>query len=171
MRLGRVVLDNAEEILAVVLVMAIAAIMLGQIILRTVFASPLSWPEELSQFLMAWAALLGGLGALKRSELIRVEVIADRIPVGVQRIFAWIQAALIIILLVAFLKGGFDLAGRTQMRAASMPITWYWVYIAAPIFSVAAMVRLIQKTLGYEFVFIGTTPPELQIRSDGKIGQ
>ncbi len=169
MRIGRVVMDNAEELLAVALVLAIAAIMAAQVFLRTFLDAPLSWPEELSQFFMVWAALLGGLGALKRSELIRVEVIAHRVPPAAQRILVWVQAALVIVLLVAFMKGGFDLAGRSRMRAASMPLSWYWAYIAAPAFSVIAVARLVQKTLGYEFTFIGTAPPEPPAGPGGEV--
>ena len=80
------VLDNIEELIAVVLLCLIGATIALQVFMRSAFSSPMSWPEELSQFLFVWASVLGAVGAAKRSALVRLETVAEKLPPEVKRI-------------------------------------------------------------------------------------
>ena len=65
-RLARVLADNFEELAAAALLGVIGGTMALQVCLRSFFGAPLSWPEELSQFLFVWTSILGAVGAGKR---------------------------------------------------------------------------------------------------------
>lgn len=139
--------DNVEEITAAVLLVAIGLAMGAQVVLRTVFAAPLSWPEELSQFLFVWASLLGAVAALKRSELIRVDLIVSRLPPALQAATRWLVLVLLLSFLCLLGWKGWQLAMRTSFAAAALPITWAWAYAAIPAFAAIAAVRLLQIEL------------------------
>ena len=64
---GRITLDNFEELLAVALLCVIGATMAMQVCLRSFFGAPLSWPEELSQFLFVRAPILGARPQIGRA--------------------------------------------------------------------------------------------------------
>lgn len=151
----RLLFDNFEELIAVGLLVVIGLVMFLQVCLRTVFAAPLSWPEELSQFLFVWASTLGTIGAAKRSSLVRVESIAERLPSLVQTILKYLILVAIIILLGVLGWQGQRLGARTSFTAASLPITWAWAYNAAPVFCGLMIIRLLQvQIFRYPFVFI-----------------
>jgi TRAP-type C4-dicarboxylate transport system permease small subunit len=153
--LGRVVADNFEELMAVALLCVIGAIMAAQVCLRSFFGAPLSWPEELSQFLFVWASALGAVGAGKRHGLVRLEAVAEKLPPAVGRVVDRLILAAIVFLLAILGWKGWQLGANTSFAAATLPLTWAWLYAAAPAFSVLMTVRLVQlQLLGYRFAFI-----------------
>lgn len=154
---ARVVADNAEEVLAALLLFVIGASMAVQVVLRTLFDAPLTWPEELSQFLFVWASLLGAVGAIKRQHLIRLELVVEAMPrplLPVVNVLVLVGCIAVLGLLGWY---GWRLAGRTSFAATTLPITWAWAYAAAPAFAVLGIGRLLQRSLlSYRFVFIET---------------
>jgi TRAP-type C4-dicarboxylate transport system permease small subunit len=157
-RMPRILIDNFEELIAMGLLCIIGLVMLLQVCLRTFFAAPLSWPEELSQFLFVWASTFGAIGAAKRSFLVSVESIAERLPDGARLILKHLILITIIALLAILGWQGQRLAARTSFTAASLPITWAWAYNAAPVFCALMIIRLLQvQIFRYPFVFIEKT--------------
>lgn len=152
---AKVIIDNLEELLAVVLLLLIGISMATQVFMRSVFSAPLSWPEELSQFLFVWASVLGAVGAAKRVGLVRVETIAEKLPPATRK-------ALDILILIAiggllFVLGwqGAQMAARSTYAATTLPITWAWMYSAAAVFAVLIYARLLQVQLfRYRFTFV-----------------
>lgn len=147
--------DGLEEIIAACLLAVIAGAMALQVVLRTLFAAPLGWPEELAQFLFVWASLFGAIGAIKRSELIRVEFLVSRLTGPWQRIVDGLVVICICALLAVLFWKGWTLASRTSFAAAALPITWAWAYAAIPVFSLIAGIRLLQvRLLRHDFIRI-----------------
>ena len=151
---AKIVADNLEELIAVVLLVLICFAIATQVGMRTFFNAPLSWPEELSQFLFVWASALGAVGAAKRFGLVRVESVAEKLPKAVQK-----ALDIVILLAIGVLLGvlgwqGWQMAARTTYAAATLPITWWWMYSAAAAFAALMYLRLIQSQLfKYRFTF------------------
>src|SRR5919202_102057 len=97
--MARIIGDNLEELLAAALLSVIGVITLLQVGLRTLVGAPLSWPEELSQFLFVWASALGAVGAAKRSGLVRIESVAELLPATLQTLIKYLILLLTILLL------------------------------------------------------------------------
>jgi len=153
--LVRMLLDNGEELVGFVLLCIIGAVMMAQVVLRTLFAMPLSWPEELSQFLFAWCSTLGAIGAYKRHGLVTLDLLTRRLADGSRIALQYLCAVLIAAVLAVVGWKGYQLASRTSFSAATLPVTWAWAYAAAPVFSVLMIVRMIQaQGLKYRFLFI-----------------
>lgn len=152
--LPRILMDSWEELLAAALLAVIGAVMAVQVLLRTLFAAPLEWPEELSQFLMVWASVLGGVGAVKRATLVRVDYVLERLSPLWRALFDWIICIALCGVLVVLGWTGWQLASRTSTVATVLPITWATAYAAAPALAVIAIVRLLQAQLfRYRFAF------------------
>ena len=154
---ARLLADNAEELLALVFLGIIGFSMAAQVLLRTVFHAPLSWPEELSQFLFVWASAFGAIGAAKRLGLVKLGVVADNLPASLRKIFDVLVLVAILALLAVLGWKGWQLTLRTSFSAATLPITWAWAYAAAPAVSILMALRLVQLQLfNYRFIFIET---------------
>ncbi|WP_108663086.1 TRAP transporter small permease [Acuticoccus kandeliae] len=153
--IARILLDNAEEIVAIACLLGIGAVMALQLVLRGVFDNPLGWPEVVSQFLLVWASLLGAVGAAKRSALVQVDVVVRALPVPARRIVEIVGLVAIAVLLVVLGRYGFRLTSRVRTIASPLPITWAWCYAAAPVFVVLMALRLVQtKLFRHSFVFL-----------------
>lgn len=154
-RIARIIADNLEELVAAALICVIGVAMAVQVGLRSFFGAPLSWPEELSQFLFVWVSALGAVGAGKRLGLVRLEAVAEKLPPALGAVLDYLILLLIAIFLgVLGWKGG-QLAARTSFAATTLPLTWAWLYAAAPAFSVLMIARLFQlQVLRYRFTFI-----------------
>ena len=154
-RLARILADNFEELVAAALLCVIGGTMAMQVCLRSFFGAPLSWPEELSQFLFVWTSILGAVGAGKRHGLVRLEAIAEMLPPALRAGLDYLILGLIAVLLGILCWKGWQLGARTSFTATTLPLTWTWLYAAAPVFSVLMVARLFQlQVLRYRFTFI-----------------
>jgi TRAP-type C4-dicarboxylate transport system permease small subunit len=142
--LVRLLADNAEELLALVLVVVIGIVMAAQVLLRTLFDTPLSWPEELSQFLFVWCSALGAIGAYKRHGLVRLDLLTRGLSGRAQAALEYLCVLLTAVFLAVLGWKGYQLASRTSFSAATLPITWAWAYAAAPVFSALMIGRMLQ---------------------------
>lgn len=161
---ARLLVDNLEELIAVLLLVLIGVVMATQVLLRTAFSAPLSWPEELSQFMFVWASTLGAVGAAKRFGLVRVTSLVDRLPAGMQRVLGYLILGIVGTLLGVLGWQGWQMTVRSTYAAATLPITWAWMYSAAAVFSALMFARLLQaQVFRYRFAFIETVLAARQV--------
>lgn len=154
---AKVIVDNLEELVAVALLLLIGVSMATQVFMRSVFSAPLSWPEELSQFLFVWASVLGAVGAAKRFGLVRVETVVEKLPPTARKALEILILIAIGALLAVLGWQGWQMAARSTYAATTLPITWAWMYSAAAVFAVLMYARLLQAQLfKYRFTFVET---------------
>jgi|KBSSwiStaDraftv2_1062776.scaffolds.fasta_scaffold1643088_1 TRAP-type C4-dicarboxylate transport system permease small subunit len=163
-QLARIIVDNFEELVAAALLAVIGVVMALQVCLRSFFNAPLSWPEELSQFLFVWCSALGAVGAGKRHGLVRLEAVAEKLVPPLRAALDYLILALIAVLLGILCWKGWQLGARTSFTATTLPLTWAWLYAAAPAFSILMVARLFQlQVLRYRFIFIESLIAEKRI--------
>lgn len=80
---GRFV-DRLSEVLAVTLLGVIVVLIFLNSLGRFAFASPLVWTEEVVASLIIWLAVAGTFLAVRRRQLITVEVVTMRLPQGLR---------------------------------------------------------------------------------------
>jgi len=159
-RTAKIIIDNLEELVAVALLLLIGVALAAQVFMRTFLSAPLSWPEELAQFLFVWASSLGAVGAAKRFGLVRVESVVERLPASLRRGLDVLILVAIAILLTVLGWQGWQMASRSTYAAATLPITWAWMYSAATVFAVLVWTRLLQAQIfKYRFTFLETVLP------------
>ncbi|GGE29155.1 hypothetical protein GCM10007276_02880 [Agaricicola taiwanensis] len=99
-----------EEIAALLLVAAITLTLGGQIIFRYFFNDPLSWSEELVQFLIICLSFVAATAVLKRNEHYSVDMFVNMLPAGPKKIMTLIADVIQIALLVGLAYYSFRLA-------------------------------------------------------------
>ena len=73
----RYLLDNFEDEVASLLMMAITVILILQICTRYFLGDPLSWTEEVSRHLFVWLVFFGASGAIRMAASVAITASAS----------------------------------------------------------------------------------------------
>ena len=116
----------------VVLFVIMIASVFGQVIMRYVFASPLSWSEELARYAMIWQAMLASALCMQRGlhlSLLQVDVLPGRL-----QLVARYAGTVVVAVLLAFLFWhAWDLASRsTRQTTPGLGLSMSWIYASLP---------------------------------------
>lgn len=79
--------ESFEETFAMISMALMALIMGLQVIARYVFNASLSWPEEVSVYLLMWMGMLSLSYCVRKNASIKVEMIINLFPSKVQKFF------------------------------------------------------------------------------------
>jgi TRAP-type C4-dicarboxylate transport system permease small subunit len=88
----------------------IVACMVYEVVMRYFFGKPTLWVEELSRWLGGSIFLLAGIYAMQQRSHIRVVLLYDAVPRGVQRVFDLISTACVVAFCLAVISGYWKLA-------------------------------------------------------------
>ena len=104
--------------------------------------APLSWTDELAQYLLVWVGFAGWLIASRNRSHIRITVVGDRLPVHVRiKLEIAIQAAVaafgagIVYFSFALIKRNLD------VESISLPIPHATVYLPLPLLGAALILQ------------------------------
>lgn len=79
-------INKIEEILLVLMFIAMVLVIFFQVIMRYVFSNSLSWSEELGKFLFVWISWIGiSIGQVK-GEHIKITLLVDKLPEKMQHL-------------------------------------------------------------------------------------
>jgi TRAP-type C4-dicarboxylate transport system permease small subunit len=108
-------------------------VLLG-VVFRYILKAPLPWSEELSRYLMVWAASLGAAVAFKEGSHVAVTLLCDQFYGITRKILRWISQTIMLVFMIIVMVKGFVLAFelRTQISPA-MEIPMTWPYLAIPV--------------------------------------
>lgn len=81
----------------------------GNVILRYVFNSGLTWSEELARFLFVWMTFLGAIGALKDNKHLGVDLLLRKLPPNLYKLIYVIGQIVILFLLLIILHGSWKM--------------------------------------------------------------
>ena len=98
------------------LIVALVSVMTYEVILRYIFERPTLWANELSLWMAGFIFLLAGLYAMQQRSHIRIYLLYDVLPRGVQRLCDVISAALILVFALAMIWGSYNEAKAKFLR-------------------------------------------------------
>jgi len=129
-------------------VIAIAAVLLLQVVGRHVLAYPFAWPEELAGFLFVWLVFLGAVVAYRSGGLIGIHVFVDLLPPR-GRAAVRLLANLIVDLVLAGLvwQGVRAATAAAGTRTTVLQFSWAWIYAALPLGCAALLVAMLATTI------------------------
>ena len=81
--------ENFEEYLMVFLLIAIAVIMMLQIVMRYIFSASLPWPEEAGRYLWIVTTCLSISYCIKKDCALRVDTLLQALPKKLQKILSF----------------------------------------------------------------------------------
>lgn len=153
-----------------VCLMSATVILCSGALMRTL-GRPLSAITEISLCLFAWCIFLGADTAYRKSSLVYVEIIIDRLPNIPRRIFYAVIYVLIAVFLGVFLFQSIKMVQHSWVRTwASLPkISYGWIALCMP---VGCGLMLITTCIHfYSVVIMGRLPKkesEAYIQSEGE---
>lgn len=98
------------------LIVILVSVMFYEVVLRYVFERPTLWANELSLWMAGFIFLLAGLYAMQQRSHIRIYLLYDVLPRGIQRLCDVISALLILAFALAMIYGSYNEAVAKLMR-------------------------------------------------------
>lgn len=131
---------GAIEVFAVAVFCAMLLCMVVEVVFRYLLQFPLTWIEELSQFLMIWSMFWGAVPAHRRGLHPSVDFLVLALPDKLQRITRVVaHAAVLLVLLVLLVYGVRMMESLRAVRSAALNLPWIYINAVVPV-SAALMI-------------------------------
>jgi TRAP-type C4-dicarboxylate transport system permease small subunit len=142
----RYLLDNFEDEVASLLMMAITIILILQICTRYFLGDPLSWTEEVSRHLFVWLVFFGASGAIRDRSHIAVDVVSEHLSSRMRLIIMLGSNVLVLFFLINLLYWGTRAVSRMwSLSTATLEIPFGLVYTVFPITATLMIFRTITQ--------------------------
>lgn len=139
--------DRALRVAATLLVLAMLACVVLGVVSRQLNA-PLSWSDEMAQYLLVWTGFTGWIIATRRHAHIRVTVLLDRFPAPVKLFLELAARAGLVVLAWIMLRYSFPLIARNwDVEWVTLPLSAALVYIPVPFAGLAMLLVAISDSL------------------------
>jgi TRAP-type transport system small permease protein len=101
----------------------------GNVVLRYVFNSGITWSEEMSRFLFVWMVFLGAIAALKDNMHLGVDIVVKALPKTLQKIAFVISNLLVLYVLWLLLDGSWKMTVlnmNSSAPATGLPLSFLY---------------------------------------------
>ncbi|MEM1506213.1 TRAP transporter small permease [Domibacillus sp. 8LH] len=102
-------LENTLNIIMALALAVMVVLVFGNVVLRYLFNSGITWSEEMSRYLFIWLTFLGAIGAFKNKEHLGVDMLIKRLPNKMKRVVLVISDLLILAVLFLVLDGSWKM--------------------------------------------------------------
>lgn len=147
-RLTLKLIDNLENYLCQVLLVAFVVILFAQIVLRNLFDHSLAWGDELATYLFVWFAYLGAVYAAKMSAHNRVTFQFKFFPRVVETVCSIVTDLLWIAFNAVFVYLSYDFVFNkmnTFWTSQTLGVPMKYFYLVLPVAFVAMSLRILQN--------------------------
>lgn len=102
-------LENTLNIIMALALAVMVVLVFGNVVLRYLFNSGITWSEEMSRYLFIWLTFLGAIGAFKNKEHLGVDMLIKRLPTKMKKVVIVISDLLILFVLYLVLDGSWKM--------------------------------------------------------------
>lgn len=127
---------NAEILICGCLLTVISVIMMLQVIMRYIFNSPLSWPEELSRYCYIWITFLSIGLTIRTGSYFRVTALIDYLPAKARQameVFAHVINLVFYGICAYYSVDILHTVYNSTQTTPSLRLPMYIIYIALPL--------------------------------------
>lgn len=126
-------LNKVVGYIMMVLLAIMTVLIFWQVFARFVTNNPSTFSEEASRFMMIWLALLGSAFALRKRELVAVDVIYNALKGKKKRIITMIISVISIFFYLIMIIYGYKMANSISFQTApTTGISMFWPMLAIP---------------------------------------
>ena len=137
-----------EEILAGGMLILISVLVFLSAVARTI-GMPVNWAQDVSLLAFAWLTFIGSDIIAKSGSLIRIDMLADKLPAAVQKILTLIFDVMMVLFLLILIVYGFILVSQSWNRTFNtLKMSYAWCTLAVPIGSLLMIFTIIGKLIG-----------------------
>lgn len=134
------------SVVARLMLVAVAVMLVLQVVLRYGFSYSLPWPEEAARYLMIWIVMLAGSLLVRDEQLVRVDFLDHLWP---RSWLVWRNAAFRLLLagmLAVLVWQGWEQAVFSMNRTTTaLQISWIWPYLAVPVGGALMLVQMLAR--------------------------
>lgn len=135
---------HAEEIILVVLCVAMAVILMLQVIMRRIVGSSLSWAEEVTRYMFVWSGFLSISLTIRNQTAMRLTLFVEAMPRLIRHIVT-IGVYVIMVLFFGYMTViAFLQLGSMNQTSAALEIPMVTMYIAPMLGFALTTVRCLQ---------------------------
>ena len=139
--------DKSLEVVVATSYAVIVVVGFAQVLFRFVFASPLSWSEELVRYVFIWSVFLTAAIGFNLNSHISIEFLTTWYPPRLQRMVALVSWGCVILGVVVVFVLGMQLIQSPSVRlqkSPAMEIPMTLPYAAIPVGCVVMMVNILR---------------------------
>ncbi|WHX42673.1 TRAP transporter small permease [Mesobacillus sp. AQ2] len=144
----------SNKLLNIAIAFSLAAMsfaVFGNVVLRYVFNSGLTWSEEISRYLFVWMVFLGAIAALKDKMHLGVDIVVNALPKKLQKLVFLISNAIVLYLLWLVLQGSWKMTilnMNSTGPATGMPLSYlYGIGIVSSIWMMLLVIASLLKAI------------------------
>lgn len=138
--------EDLEETILMVLLVAIAVVMMAQVIMRYFFRQSMSWPEEFCRFCFVYSGFISMGYCVRRGKMLKVDILVGFFQ-ALQKVLDMISR-IITLLFFAYLSFYAYQATMNSMRggmkSTAMELPMWIIYASVLIGSVLGVIRQIE---------------------------
>jgi TRAP-type transport system small permease protein len=108
---------------------SMSILVFGNVVLRYVFNSGITWSEEMSRFLFVWMVFLGAIAAMKDNMHLGVDIVVKALPKTLQKIAFVISNLLVLYVLWLLLDGSWKMTVlnmNSSAPATGLPLSYLY---------------------------------------------
>ena len=129
-------LDRTLRLALAILMTAMVASVVWQVLSRYLFVVPAAWTEELARFLLIWIGMLGAAYAYRQGSHLGIDLLASKLAAsGRQRLHGIVHAVCLLFAAGVLVVGGGSLVSMTwelRQYSAAMGLPIAYVYSVIP---------------------------------------
>lgn len=126
-------LSQVSGVVSGVFVIAIACVLLLQVIGRNVLQYPFPWPEEVAGFLFVWLIFFGATHAYVQGGLISIDWLLEKLSPVLRGLLKLTSDLIVIAILAGLVWVGVQATqAAVGSRTTVLRFSWAWVYLAFP---------------------------------------
>lgn len=136
-----------EEVLMTLLLIAIAVIMMVQVIARYVFGSALTWSDELARYFLLWCGFLSVSYCVKKRISIKIEQFQNILPKRMQHMLKMLRHTIVFafcVVMIPFAVAYVQQAVQNGAVSPAMRIPMYFMQSAPLVCFVLLAIRVAQ---------------------------
>lgn len=134
------------SVVARLMLVAVAVMLVLQVVLRYGFSYSLPWPEEAARYLMIWIVMLSGSLLVRDDQLVRVDFLDHLWPGS---LLVWRNATFRLLLagmLCVLVWQGWEQAMFSMRRTTTaLQISWFWPYLAIPVGGALMLIQMLAR--------------------------
>ena len=122
-------LENTLNIMMALALAIMVILVFGNVVLRYLFNSGITWSEEMSRYLFIWLTFLGAIGAFKNKEHLGVDMLIKRLPTKMKKVVIVVSDLLILFVLYLVLDGSWKMTLiniDSKAPATGMPLAFIY---------------------------------------------
>ena len=125
--------ENLEEILMVILLVALSLVMMAQVIARYVFEAGFTWAEEFCRYCFVYSGMLSAGYCIRKGVGLRVDALYGFFPKFLKTAIDLAGKILVTVVYAYLAYGSINLIANTTSISTAMQLPMQYVYASIPL--------------------------------------